>query len=161
MDALVTVFRSADPSASEDAANIAQLLKDEGIESTVVTDDEPGVPEGAVEVRVSPADQARAEQLVAEENPDEELNDVDPSADLDLVNVFEGGGNVSEMEAQAVKSLLEANGIGAVLIGDSRLPNVMDEVRVAREQLPKAQQLIAEALAAGPAAAEEAEKSFE
>jgi hypothetical protein len=83
------------------------------------------------------------------------------SEELDLVTVFESAGTSSEMEALQVQALLESNGIEAVLIGDTRLPNIPEEVRVAREDLSRAQQLIADALAAGPAGAVEAEAAGE
>ena len=90
--------------------------------------------------------------------PNEQGND---SEELDLVTVFESAGSSSEMEALQVQALLESNGIKAVLIGDAVLPNIPEEVRVAREDLARAQQLIADALAAGPAAALEAETAGE
>ena len=40
----------------------------------------------------------------------------------------------SEMEAISIKNLLDSNGIAAVLVGDSVLPNFPFEVRVARDQ---------------------------
>lgn len=83
------------------------------------------------------------------------------SEELDLVTVFEGAGSSSEMEALQVQALLESNGIEAVVIGDAVLPNIPEEVRVAREDLGRAQELIADALAAGPDAAVEAEAAGE
>jgi hypothetical protein len=83
------------------------------------------------------------------------------SEELDLITVFEGAGSSSEMEALQVQALLESNGIEAVLIGDTRFPNVPEAVRVAREDVERAQQLISDALAAGPAGALEAETAGE
>lgn len=159
MEAPVTVFRSADESASEDAASVQQMLAEDGIQAELVDDSAPGVPSGVYEVRVAPADQARAEALISEFSPDAELTDVDPSDALDLVAVFHSSD--SRMEALAVKSLLESNGVSAFLSGDARLPNLPEEVRVAREQATRAKRLIAAAVAAGPAAADEAEASSE
>jgi hypothetical protein len=86
----------------------------------------------------------------------------DDSPALDLVTVFQSAAGASnEMEALAVEALLKANGIDAMIIGNSALPNLAEEVRVPREDAPRAQQIIAEALAAGPAAAREAEASEE
>ena len=65
------------------------------------------------------------------------------------------------MEALQVQALLESNGIDAVLIGDTRLPNIPEAVRVAKEDADRAQQLISDALAAGPAGALEAEEAGE
>jgi hypothetical protein len=83
------------------------------------------------------------------------------SHQLDLVTVFQSAGSNAEMEAMSVKALLESNGIEAVLIADARLPNLPDEVRVAQRDVTHAKRLIAEALAAGPAGAAEAEKQTE
>ena len=60
-----------------------------------------------------------------------------------------------------MKNLLESNGIAAVLVGDSVLPNFPFEVRVAHDQVERARLLIADAEAGGPAAAEEAELESE
>jgi hypothetical protein len=65
------------------------------------------------------------------------------------------------MEALGIKNLLESNGIAAVLVGDSVLPNFPFEVRVARDQVDQARVLIADAKLIGPAAAEEAELESE
>ena len=161
MDYEVTVFRSADATAQEDAGTIQEMLVDEGVQATVVDDRAPGVPAGAWEVRVAAAYSARAEALIAAHPIEDEFADVDASSDLDLVTVFRSAGNTSEMEAQQVKSLLESNGLEAVLVADARWPNLPDEVRVAREHLTQAKRLIADALAAGPAAADEAESASE
>jgi hypothetical protein len=83
------------------------------------------------------------------------------SEELDLVTVFEGAGTNNEMEAMSVQALLEANGIQAVIIGDAVLPNLEEDVRVPRQDLDRAQKIIADALAAGPAAALEAEMESE
>jgi hypothetical protein len=86
----------------------------------------------------------------------------DPSHDLDLVTVFRlGEGEIGEMEVIAVQQLLEAGGIRTVLVGDSPLPNFSEEIRVAGEDADRARQIIADALAAGPAGADEAESEFE
>jgi hypothetical protein len=65
------------------------------------------------------------------------------------------------MEAMSIKNLLESNDIAAVLDGDSVLPNFPFEVRVAHDQADRARQLISDAEAKGPAAAEEAERASE
>jgi hypothetical protein len=159
MESPVTIFRSADESAEQDATQIQQLLAEQGITAELADDDTPGVPSGAWEVRVSAADQARAEELVARYSDAEESEEVDPSANLDLVTVFRPGGLASE--AVEVTALLEAGGISAILVGDARFPNLGQEVRVPRDQETAAKRLIADALAAGPAAADEAEASTE
>ena len=85
----------------------------------------------------------------------------DTGEQLDLVTIFQSAGAQAEMEALDVKALLEADGIEAVLVGDSRFPNLPEEVRVPREQAEQAKRLIQEALAAGPEAAESAEAAGE
>jgi hypothetical protein len=160
MTSQITVFRSADESASEDAAKVQQMLVDSGIAATLLDDTVPGVPSGSYEVRVDPENVARAEQLVAQFPPDTEMVDVDPSSALDLVTVFQAAGVAVEVEVAAIQSLLESNGIACVIVGDSRL-HIGEEVRVAREQGERAIELIREAQAAGPGAADEAESTTE
>jgi len=64
------------------------------------------------------------------------------------------------MEATSMKNFLDSNGIAAVLVGDSVLPNLAFEVRVAREEAQQARRLLADAEQIGPAA-EEAELESE
>jgi hypothetical protein len=157
----VTVFRSADPSANEDAAEIAELLTNAGITAHVVDDAAPGVPQGAWEVRVAPADSARADGLIATHPLEDEYSGPDESHDLDMVTVFRSAGTGTESEALTVKGLLESAGLEAVIIADTRFPNLPEHVQVPRKQAAEARRVIAEALAAGPAAAEEAEAESE
>lgn len=147
-----------DADAKEDAECVIELLRDAGIQAVLEDDSAPGVPEGVFEVRVPAADAARAEELIAENPPPEEAEEVDPSADLDLETIVSA---TSEMEAMGIKNLLESNGIAAVLVGDSVLPNFPFEVRVARDQVERARILIADAEVRGPAAAAEAELESE
>ncbi len=85
-----------------------------------------------------------------------------PPNEPGLVTVFRlAGGGTEEMEVITVRQLLESNGINTVLVGDSPLPNLSEEIRVAEEDAERAQQLIADALAAGPAGAAEAEAESE
>jgi len=83
------------------------------------------------------------------------------SHDLDMVTVFQSAGTTSEMEALSVQSLLESAGISAMVVGTQSLPNLPEEVRVAREHVTEAKRIIADALSAGPAGAAEAEKQTE
>ena len=135
-----------DENAEDDSAAIRDLLAAEGIAAELRDDSAPEVPEGTYEVRVPGADSARAEQLVADYNrPDSNLAG-DASSGLDLETVFSGeAGAGTEFEAMNVKNLLLSNGIEAVLVGDSRLPNFSFEVRVARNQAALARQVIDEA----------------
>jgi hypothetical protein len=155
---LIGVYRSMDADAKEDAECILELLTDAGISAVLLDDTAPGVLEGVFEIRVPAADAARAEELI-EENPlPDEVEEVDPSSELDLETI---AGAASEMEATSIKNLLESNGIAAVLVGDSVLPNFQFEVRVAHDQVQTARMLIADAEKIGPAAAEAAELESE
>ncbi len=155
---LITVFRSMDASAKDDAENILEMLTDAGLEAVLLDDSSPGVPEGVFEVQVPSAEAARAEELIAENPPPEDAEQVDDSPALDLETIASAA---SEMEAMSIKNLLDANDIAAVLVGDSVLPNFAFEVRVARDQAERARILIADAEKIGPAAAEEAERASE
>jgi hypothetical protein len=152
------VFRSMDADAKEDAEVIMDLLTDAGIPATLRDDSAPGVPEGVFEVQVPAQYSARADELIAENPLPEDAEQVDPSSDLDLQTVFRSEATpTSEIEALGVKAMLESNGIATVLVGDSVLPNLAFEVRVARDQAALARTLIADAEKTGPAAAAEGE----
>jgi hypothetical protein len=155
---LVTVYRSMDADAKEDADCILELLTDAGIQAVMLDDSSAGVPEGVFEVRVPAADATRAEELIAENPLPDEAEEVDDSSALDLETVASAA---SEMEATSIKNLLESNDIAVVLVGDSVLPNFPFEVRVARDQADRARLLVSDAEATGPAAAEEAERASE
>lgn len=76
----------------------------------------------------------------------------------DLVTVFRlAGGGIEESEVVTVQQLLESNGIATVLVGDSPLPNLAEEIRVAAADAERARALISEALSVGAAGADEAE----
>ena len=158
---LVTVYRSMDADAKEDCETIVEILGDRNISAAVVDDNAPGVPEGAFEVRVPAADSARAEAIIAENPLPDEVEEVDDSDELDLETIFHSDDTTAEVEAIGVKNVLEANGIAAVLVGDSVLPTFGFEVKVAREQVESARQVIAQAEADGPAAADEGELESE
>jgi hypothetical protein len=157
----VTVFRSADSTAHEDAAKIAGMLIAQGVPAALLDDSAPGVLTGTWEVRVSTHDSARADALIAthpNEEDEDEFSNPSESPSLDMITVFRTG---AESEAMTVQALLQSNGIEAMIVGDSRWPNLPEHVRVPRERVTEAKRLIASALAAGPAAAEEAEAGTE
>jgi hypothetical protein len=108
-------------------------------------------------------DAARAEKLIDENPLPDEVEEVDDSTNLDLETVFhaEGSSVTAEIEAMSVKNLLESNGIAAILVGDSVLPNFPFEVKVAREQAARARKLIEDVENVGSAAAEELEAESE
>jgi hypothetical protein len=160
---MVTVFRSADDVAEEDAKAVRELLTAQSIDAVLLDDSAPGVPSGAWEVQVPTADSARAEQLIGEARlPDQDLTEVDNSAALDVETIFHAhGGSHAELEAMSVKSMLESAGIAAILVGDSVLPNLAFEVQVAKEHAEQARQLIAAAEQGGAQAAEDEERAGE
>jgi hypothetical protein len=135
---LVTVYRSMDATAKDDCESIVEMLSEEGISAVMVDDSAPGVPEGTYAVRVPARDAAKAEKLIDENPLPDEVEEVDDSSDLDLETIF----IAPEMEAMSVKNLMESNGIAAVLVGDSVLPNFPFEVKVAREQAVRARKLL-------------------
>lgn len=151
-----------DTDAKDDAKSVLELLTDEGIQAVLLDDSAPGVPEGVFEVQVPPADSARAEQLIAENPLPDEVEKVDASRDLDTETIFQAVASpTAELEAMGIKTLLESHGIATVSVGDSVLPNLAFEIRVARDQVDRARELIAQAQTEGPAAADEAEMESE
>src|SRR5690349_2110993 len=93
---LITVFRSADHSAEEDAIAARDRLAEQGIAATVVGDDDPSVIEGSWEVRVPVQNQGDAEAILAAPAPEpedeEEVSEEGLSHDLDFVSIFSSQG---------------------------------------------------------------------
>jgi copper chaperone CopZ len=82
--------------------------------------------------------------------------------DEGMATVFRSSGFTAEIEADTVKEVLETNGVQAIVTGLDVLPGAHEVViQVAAEQKERAERLIAEALEAGPEAAEEAEEASE
>jgi hypothetical protein len=80
---------------------------------------------------------------------------------LDMVTLFQSSTVDAEMEADMIHGILDSNGIPAIL-SDTQFAGVLGtEVKVPRGRLKEAQTLIAEAQAAGPEAAAEAEAASE
>lgn len=157
---LVTVYRSGDANADEDAAAAHRYLNAHGIKSVIFNDNERGVVQGSCEVRVAASEAAQAEALLANYNPDE-AGEVDPSSELDLEPIASLMGATAEMEALAIKGLLDAAEIPAVIVGASDLPNLGFQVSVARANVATAKELLLDAESGGPAAAAEAERESE
>jgi hypothetical protein len=159
---LVTVFRSADDSAETDANAVRELLVEAGFSAEVFGDDTPGVVGGSFEVRVPPSEASRAEQFIAENQETvEESERINPSHEFDLVTIFSSQNVDAESEVIAIRGVLDANGIPSLLAGNIPYPNLPFEIKVAKEDVERAERAIAEARAAGPAAAEEAEEASE
>ena len=78
-----------------------------------------------------------------------------------MVALFSSSNVDAEMEANTIHSILEASGIPSMVVGASVIPSLEFQVQVPRENLEAAEQIIAEARAAGPDAAAEAEASTE
>ncbi len=85
----------------------------------------------------------------------------DASHQLDMVTIFSSSNHDADMEVQAIHSVLEANGIPSFVVEPGPLPVLEFEVQVPREYVEEAGRVIAEAQAAGPAAAAEAEAASE
>jgi len=95
------------------------------------------------------------------EDPQNESESVNPSHDLDMVTLFSSSNHDAEMEAMAIHGILQSNGIPAILVGTSTIPVFEFQVQVPRENLEEAERILADARAAGPAAASEAEAASE
>ena len=91
---------------------------------------------------------------------EEASESLDRSHDLDMVPLYDSMTIEAEMEAGLLKSLLESNGVPAVVAG-SPFPSVGYQVRVPRSRLEEARRMVEEAEAAGPQAAAEAESASE
>jgi hypothetical protein len=156
----VTVFRSADTEAEEQAAAVRDLLLNADIPAEIFDDSSLGVPEGAFEVRVRSASQADAEQLI-DARKDFPPGAMDLSHDLDMVTVFVSDAPEAEMLATELRSILEAAGISTVLVSGSMFPSLPFEIRVPRLRFEEARRAIASAEEAGPAAAEQGERESE
>src|SRR5260221_9663063 len=149
----ITVLRSADPTAEQDAADARERLAEAGIDAILLGDDAPGVVEGTWEVRVAPSDQARAEAVLAaslpEPDDEDEVSKQGQSRDLDFVSIFNAQGIEAEMEAISIQSVLEANGIPCTVIGSAQIPSLPFEVRVPKSRREEASSLLDEVRQAG------------
>jgi hypothetical protein len=155
---MITVYRSTDMNAEQDAQAVRNLLVRNGLEAQLVDDNTPGVASGSFAVQVPEAQAEQAQSLVAEVAKDDAT---DTSSDFDMLVLRETVGATGEMEALSIKAILDASGIPNVVIGNSTLPNLSFFVQVPRTELERAEAVIAEAQAAGPAAAVEAERESE
>ena len=80
---------------------------------------------------------------------------------LDMVMLWSSGTVSAEVEADMIRGVLESNGIPVMVVGASQYPNLGFEVRVPRGKVKEAEELIEQAVAAGPDAAIEAEADSE
>jgi hypothetical protein len=96
----------------------------------------------------------------SEENPQNQEQFLTSHA-LDMVTVFNSSTIDSEMEADMVRGVLDSNGIPSIMTNIPYAGLLGVEVKVPRGKLKEAEMLIAEAKAAGPDAADEAEAASE
>ena len=85
----------------------------------------------------------------------------DPMPGESMAPVFSSSNHDAEMEAMAIQGVLDANGIPAMTVGPQVLPTLEFQVQVPEHMLAEARRVIAEAQAAGPRAADEAELAGE
>jgi Putative prokaryotic signal transducing protein len=85
----------------------------------------------------------------------------DPTHHLDAEIIYEGQGQNAAVEAMNIKGVLEASGITVLSTDPFGYPSLPVLLRVPKEQVAKARQVLSEAEAAGPAAAEAEELASE
>lgn len=127
------IIRSGD---DRDAADVRDQLLEAGLDAEVV-----------VCVKAEQAEDARR---VLEGMQ----GDADPSADLDLETIAVFQGADAEMQVAAVQGLLEQSGISVVVEGAYGLPSLPFEIKVASKLAASAREILAQAEAEGPAAAD-------
>jgi hypothetical protein len=127
------IIRSGDDRA---AADVRDQLTAAGLDAEVV-----------VAVKADQADDARR---ILEGSQGE----ADPSPDLDLETVATFQGIDAEFQVATVQGLLEENGISVVVEGAPGLPSLPFEVKVAAKHAATAREILAQAEADGPAAAD-------
>ena len=90
-----------------------------------------------------------------------DLNRDQGNNDEAFVPVFSSSNHDAEMEAVTIQGILDSFNIPTMLVGPHMLPNLDFQVHVPEHLLERAQEVIREAQAAGPAAAYEAELESE
>lgn len=78
-----------------------------------------------------------------------------------MLPVFSSSNYDAEMEAMAVKGVLDANDIPAILVGPHVLPMLEFQVQVPEHLLDQARQLLRDARQGGRKAADESESETE
>ena len=92
---------------------------------------------------------------------DTERTSLEPRPDESMVAVFSSSNHDGEMEAMAIKGVLESNEIPSILAGPHVLPNLEFQVQVPAHLADEARQLIKAARRDGRRAADEAEAASE
>lgn len=154
----VVVFRSMDPSAREDAQNAQALLSEAGFTAELIDDSEEDAPPGSFAVRVPAARESAALEVLREAVAEAgEPMIGDPSAAMDLREIYEGQGTTAELEAMSIEAILKANDIPCVVQGASEIPTLPFVVLVPQRDVERAMAILEEAKASGPAAADAAQ----
>jgi hypothetical protein len=91
-------------------------------------------------------------------SPDPEF---EPDLDEAMTPVFSSSNHDAEMEAMAIKGVLDSNDIPAMIVGPQVLPTLEFQVQVPEHLLKEARQAIREARQGGRQAADEAEAQTE
>lgn len=87
--------------------------------------------------------------------------DRNENAGQEMVVLFSSSNVDAEMEANNIHAMLEASGIPSMVVGTSVIPSLEFQVQVSRVNKEEAAKVVAEAQAAGPEAAAEAEAATE
>lgn len=95
------------------------------------------------------------------ELPSENQNQILTSHALDMVTLFNSSTIDGEMEADMIRGILDSNDIPSIVSSTPYAGVLGVEVKVPRGKLKEAELLLAEAKAAGPEAAAEAEAASE
>ena len=160
MTGLIPIYRVNDRNAAQDVEVVRNLLVSSGLDAAVA-DDNHGLPDGTFEVRV-PAEQAdRAREILNAGPAREDPGGVDPSSDLDMITLRQFDGATGEIQALAIKGILDSIGINSVVVGASSLPNLSFFLHVAQADADRANAAIQDAEATAPAAAAEADRQFD
>jgi hypothetical protein len=88
-------------------------------------------------------------------------NDTEALPDEGMTPVFSSSNHDGEMEAMAIKGVLDSNGIPAMIVGPQVLPTLEFQVQVPQHLLAEARQAIREARQGGRRAAAEGEAASE
>jgi hypothetical protein len=91
----------------------------------------------------------------------EKAHDNEARQDEGFTPVFSSSNHDAEMEAMAIKGVLDSNDIPATIVGPSVLPVFEFQVQVPQHLLDRARQLIREARQGGRRSADEAEAATE
>jgi hypothetical protein len=101
---------------------------------------------------------------MAQDPEEEQIEDggsMDTSHALDMVPLYRSSSVDAGVEADIIRGILDSNGIPSLMSRAMGYPSLGFEVRVHRGNVQDAERLIEEAIAAGPAAAMEAERAWE